>query len=84
MRWLLLCLLLLCPPGLCGCTPSPVTRENFDRIEVGMTQPEVEAILGPSTQDYQGVLTWKASETRLINVVLDDRKLVAEKGMEGL
>jgi hypothetical protein len=27
--------------------PSRITRENFDRIREGMTQAEVEAILGP-------------------------------------
>jgi hypothetical protein len=27
--------------------PSRITRENFDRIKVGMSRPEVEAILGP-------------------------------------
>ena len=26
-----------------------VTKENFDRIEIGMTRAEVEAILGPPT-----------------------------------
>ena len=27
--------------------PSRITRENFDRVREGMTQAEVEAILGP-------------------------------------
>jgi hypothetical protein len=27
--------------------PNRVTRENYDRIQIGMTQAEVEAILGP-------------------------------------
>jgi hypothetical protein len=27
--------------------PSSVTQENFDRIQVGMTEDEVKAILGP-------------------------------------
>lgn len=84
MRSLLICLLLLCSILIGGCAPSVINRENFEKIQVGMSRAEVEAILGPPTQDYQGVLTWKASETKLINVVLDDRKLVSEKDMEGL
>jgi hypothetical protein len=27
---------------------SPLTRANFDRIQIGMTLPEVEALLGPA------------------------------------
>jgi hypothetical protein len=42
--------------------PSLVTRENFDRIQVGMSRAEVEAILGPPgdyrTGPVQGVLVW--------------------------
>jgi hypothetical protein len=35
-----------------------LTQENFDRIEVGMTRPEVEALLGkPWCQDGGGVST---------------------------
>ncbi len=33
---------------------SPATRENYDRIGVGMTMEEVEAILGPP-DDYRNV-----------------------------
>jgi hypothetical protein len=33
--------------------PSKVTRENFDRIQHGMTDDEVTAILGPEG-DYSG------------------------------
>jgi hypothetical protein len=51
-RWLLLGLLLACIVGvvlvvLALLPPTPgITKENFDRIEVGMTRAEVEAILG--------------------------------------
>ncbi len=34
--------------------PSRITRENFDRIHVGMTRAEVEAILGPSGEYNSG------------------------------
>jgi hypothetical protein len=51
-RWLLLGLLLACIVGvvvvvLALLPPGPgVTKENFDRIEVGMTCAEVEALFG--------------------------------------
>jgi len=39
--------------------PRPgVTKENFDRIEIGMTRAEVEAILGPPTEDFAGVVAF--------------------------
>ncbi len=75
--WLLLAGLLM------GCSDS-VTLANFERIQPGMTTAEVEAILGPPTQSYQGILTWSSGGKRIITVILDDRKLVAEKDMEGL
>lgn len=31
--------------------PSKITRENYDRIQSGMTDVEVEAILGPPGND---------------------------------
>lgn len=68
-----------------GCAKSPVTRENFARIETGMSKSQVEALFGFPGQSYQqGIVTWKASETQLITVVFDDRGLVSEKYMEGL
>jgi hypothetical protein len=36
--------------------PLRATRENYDRIQVGMSRAEVEAILGPPG-DYRTVLT---------------------------
>ncbi len=35
--------------------PHPVNRANFERIQVGMTQAEVEAILGCPPGDYATV-----------------------------
>lgn len=78
-----LCLAVLLVVG--GCAKSPVTRENFARIETGMSKAQVEAIFGAPGQSYQqGIVTWKASETKLITVVFDDRGMVSEKYMEGL
>jgi hypothetical protein len=34
---------------LSGCSKSKITRENFDKINNGMTLAEVEAILGSGT-----------------------------------
>lgn len=50
-RWLLFGLLLACVVGVAlgvlALLPRPgVTRENFDRIEVGMSRADVEAIFG--------------------------------------
>lgn len=78
-RWLVLAALVC----VLGCS-SPVTKENFHKITPGMPLADVEAILGPPHQNYQGVLTWKSGESRFINVVLDDRERVAEAYMEGL
>lgn len=66
-----------------GCADA-VTKENFERIQPGMTQQEVEAFLGKPQQSYQGILTWSSGGKRIITIILDDRKLVAEKDMEGL
>ncbi len=46
--------MLLCLAGLTGCE-SKVNQENWDKITMGMTQGEVEGILGPGTrQEIQG------------------------------
>lgn len=34
---------------IAGCGGSKVTKENFDKIKTGMTEAEVEAILGKAT-----------------------------------
>ncbi len=36
--------------GLIGCAPSKVNKENFDKIRLGMTQEEVQQLLGPPTE----------------------------------
>lgn len=50
-RWLMFGLLLACTVGVAlvvlAFLPRPgINKENFDRIEVGMTRAEVEAIFG--------------------------------------
>jgi hypothetical protein len=68
-----------------GCTDN-VTKENFQRIERGMTRKQVEAILGPAHQVYQGsILSWSGGhEQRVITVILDDRGQVSEINQTGL
>jgi 2-keto-3-deoxy-galactonokinase len=35
---------------LAGCARSKINQENFDKIKLGMSQEEVQLILGPSTE----------------------------------
>ncbi len=80
-RWLCLCCVMAC----LGCGADNVTLANFEKIKPGMTQAEVEAILGPARQNYQqGILTWSSGGARIITVILDDRGLVDKMDMEGL
>lgn len=37
--------------------PSKVTQENLDRVELGMTDDQVEAILGPPGYSHSGYYT---------------------------
>ena len=39
--------LVVCCCLVSGCAKSKVTKENYDRVENGMTLEDVEAILGP-------------------------------------
>jgi len=71
---------------LAGCGADVVTRSNYDRLRPGMTRAEVEAILGPAHQNYQGgILSWSGGhEQRIITVILDDRGQVSEINQTGL
>jgi hypothetical protein len=68
-----------------GCEGTRVTRENCDKIRVGMPRSEVERLLGPPSQSYQGIVTWrgKRPEERIV-IVFDDERRVSEKTCEGL
>lgn len=70
---------------LAGCT-DVVTKANFAKIQRGMTRQQVEAILGPPHQTYQGgILSWSGGhEQRVITVILDDRGQVSEINASGL
>lgn len=67
-----------------GCGGSRITRENCQKIRTGMSRGEVEQILGPSTQSYQGIVTWKGSTPeQRITIVFDEERRVSEKTCEG-
>jgi hypothetical protein len=59
------------------CENNPLTKENCDRITEGMTQAEVEAILGPATSEQihenKRDVTWESRKIQnhmvLIRVV---------------
>jgi hypothetical protein len=40
--------------ALPACRPSKVTPENYDKISTGMTQPEVEGLLGRGQKEEGG------------------------------
>lgn len=74
----LVVLAILPPPG----TRSAVTKMNFDRIEPGMTVPEVKAILGPETvlssfkRDDEEYHTWmNPDDGSIADLAFSDGKL---------
>jgi hypothetical protein len=45
-----LLVLLVFSIALTACESSRINQENFDKVKTGMTQAEVQAILGPPTE----------------------------------
>ncbi len=72
--------------GLMGCAGSKITKENFDKIKLGMTQEEVQAILGPPTEAsgieipiFSGTMSkWVQGDT-VITVQFVNGKVVAKE-----
>lgn len=72
--------------GLTGCARSKITKENFDKIKLGMTQAEVQAILGPPTEAagieiplFEGTMSkWTQGDT-VITVQFINGKVVAKE-----
>jgi len=70
---------------LAGCG-TRITKENFDKIQTGMTQAEVQAILGEPTESssvdlalFSGTTsTWRAGDTT-IAVQFVNGKVVAKQ-----
>ena len=71
---------------LAGCAPSKATKDNFDRIKIGMTQEEVQQILGPPTEAtgleipvFSGTMSkWVQGDT-VITVQFINGKVVAKQ-----
>ena len=72
--------------GLIGCSGSKITKENFDRIKLGMTQEEVQGILGPPTEAsgleipmFSGTMSKWARGDTVITVQFVNSKVVAKE-----
>lgn len=73
-----------------GCSPDKISKENFDRIQTGMTEDEVQAILGPPTESagvdvtvFSGTTSiWKKGDT-VISIQFVNRKVLAKKFSKG-
>lgn len=82
----LILVLLLLAVLLAACESTRITKENFDKIQTGMTQAEVQAILGEPTESssldvalFSGTTsTWKLGDTTItINFI--NGKVVAKQ-----
>jgi hypothetical protein len=80
-----LVLVALLVAGLAGCPPK-ISKENFDQIKLGMTQEEVQFILGPPTEAtgleipvFSGTMSkWVQGDT-IITVQFVNDKVVAKE-----
>jgi hypothetical protein len=69
-----------------ACTGSKITQDNFDKIQVGMTQAEVKEILGEATESssldiagFSGTTsTWRRKDTG-ITIQFVNGKVVAKQ-----
>jgi hypothetical protein len=76
---------LLIPLLLLGCG-SKVTQENFDKIQPGMTQDEVKAILGGPTESSGaslgpisgGTWVWRAGDATIAIQFVNGRVLAKQ------
>jgi hypothetical protein len=71
-------------------TEPGLTQENFDRIRIGMTRSEVEAILGPWSSSHSvfgdwnynldaGIFSWSSHDRESASVWFDDQGKVGAK-----
>ena len=72
--------------GLVGCSGSKITKENFDQIKLGLTQEEVQRILGPPTETsgleipvFSGTMSKWARGDTVISVQFVNGKVVAKE-----
>jgi outer membrane protein assembly factor BamE (lipoprotein component of BamABCDE complex) len=83
--WLLIALVVVCV-GLAACAVSKINQENFDKIKTGMSQGEVQAILGEPTESssvdmavFSGTAsTWKRGDIT-ITVQFVNGKVVSKQ-----
>ena len=71
--------------GLAGC-PSKISKGNFDQIKLGMTQEEVQGILGPPSEAtgleipvFSGTTSKWAQGDTIITVQFVNGKVVAKE-----
>jgi outer membrane protein assembly factor BamE (lipoprotein component of BamABCDE complex) len=75
---------------LVACAGSKINKENFDRINTGMSQAEVQSILGPPTESesvdvtvFSGTSsTWKWQDTT-ITIQFVNGKVIAKQLTQG-
>ena len=72
--------------GLVGCSGSKITKENFDQIKLGMTQEEVQRILGPPSEAsgieipvFSGTMSKWARGDTVITVQFVNGKVLAKE-----
>lgn len=78
MRMFIAAFLAALPLAACG---SKISAENFERIQTGMTQKEVVAILGEPTETSAisiaglsgGMATWRDGNTEISVQFLNDK-----------
>ena len=76
--------------SLMSCIGSPISQENFEKIQTGMSLAQVQAILGPPTESssvdvavFSGTVSkWKAGDVT-ITIQFVNGKVVAKQLSKG-
>ena len=76
--------------SLVSCIGSPISQENFEKIQTGMSLAQVQAILGPPTESssvdvavFSGTVSkWKAVDVT-ITIQFVNGKVVAKQLSKG-
>ncbi|MDI6852172.1 MAG: outer membrane protein assembly factor BamE [Deltaproteobacteria bacterium] len=85
-RWRILSVLLALALITASCGENKISKANFDKIKTGMTEAEVQAILGPPTESsgvdvavFAGTTSvWKKGDT-VISVQFVNGKVIAKQ-----
>jgi outer membrane protein assembly factor BamE (lipoprotein component of BamABCDE complex) len=88
-KWRVFCLTLLVGlviAGLAGCAGSKINQDNFDQIKLGMSQAEVQRILGPPTESsglevpmFSGTMSKWVQGNVVITIQFVNGKVVAKE-----